>query len=71
LEVEGKVKLRYIDENKVEIVWRANYENDELANNIALKLENQQSSIQMMGQQEVSLTKNRLFNKEVCDIFET
>jgi len=43
-------------------------ENDEIANNVALKIENQQSSVKQLGSLEVNMTKNKILNKEICDL---
>lgn len=62
------VTLENFKENTLEIVWIASRESDEIANNVALKIENQQSSVKQLGSLEVNMTKTKILNKEICDL---
>lgn len=64
----SSVILENFKENTLEIVWTACRESDEIANNVALKIENQQSSVKQLGSLEVNLTKTKILNKEICDL---
>lgn len=67
--IENKsIILENFKENTLEIVWIACRESDEIANNVALKIENQQSSVKQLGSIEVNMTKTKILNKEICDL---
>lgn len=69
ISVENKsIILENFKENTLEIVWIACRESDEIANNVALKIENQQSSVKQLGSIEVNMTKTKILNKEICDL---
>jgi len=63
---ERYLKLDFSKDNKISMIWTANSDNDQLANNVALRLENAHSNLNTLGNQEVSELKTRRVNREVA-----